>query len=94
MQMGARAPAGTPGDADLLTGDDVLAAPNEWPVEMCIERRIAASVRNRDEVSVALVPAHVADLRHHASGGSSHLQRTQDPDVDARVPTAAVIAEW
>jgi hypothetical protein len=58
-----------------------------------VERSEALAERDLDHLPVALVSTPLADGDHPAGLGRPHRERAEDAYVDARMPTACVIAE-
>ena len=92
MEMCASAPARAPRCPEALSRPQTLAAAYAISREMRIQLRLAARADD-DDVAVALVAPRAADQQHSAWNCGSHRQRTQDADVDSRMPARSVSAE-
>src|SRR4051794_37757223 len=88
--MRARAPAGAAGDAELLTGPDVLAWMHPVAGQMRIESRVTPAHSDEHDLAVALVAADLADESHATRRRSSDRHRPEDPDVEPRMPAGHV----
>jgi len=93
VQMGAGAPAGTARRAEALPYGDLLADADAPAGEVRVQRDPAVAERDLHEVPVALEAAALADCDHASRLGRPNSGRAEDPDVDPRVPPAAVVAE-
>jgi hypothetical protein len=93
VKVGARARACAAGGPDPLSGVYRLADAHAPAGQVRVERGEASAERDLDYVPVALVPTLLADGDHSTGLGGPHRERTEDADVDARMPTAPVVAE-
>ena len=93
MQVRAGARARAPGGPEALAGHDLLARADLPACEVGVERDVPVAERDLDDVAVALEACLGADGDHASRLGGPDRERAQNPDVQARVPAAAVIAE-
>jgi hypothetical protein len=77
----------------VLAGGDLLARADLPVREVGVERDVPVAERDLDDVAVALEACLGADGDHASRLGGPDGERAQNPDVQARVPAAAVIAE-
>jgi hypothetical protein len=91
VRSGARARA--PGASEALAGDNLFARADAPVREVGVERDISVAERDFDHVAVALEARLGADRDHAPRLRGPHGERVQDPDVQPRMPAAAVVAE-
>src|SRR5215475_994679 len=91
MRAGARARA--PGGSEALAGDDLLARADLPVREVGVQRDVPVAERDLDHVAVALEARLRADGDHASRLRGLDGERAQNPDVQARMPAAAVVAE-
>src|SRR4029078_12257691 len=93
VQLRAAPPARPPRGPQPLTGGDSLAGGDTPAGQVGVERDPAAAERDLHEVPVALLAARRADSHHSPRLCCAHGRGAEDPDVDPRMPAAAVVAE-
>src|SRR2546421_10624416 len=93
MEMRAGTPAGAACNADPLARPHVLTRMYERTREMCVQRRVAVAVFDRDDGAVAVITRHEARENDDTVRRGAHVERLQDPDVEAGMPAVAVAAE-
>jgi len=93
VEVRAGAPAGAARGADALPGRDLFSRPHAPAGEVAVERAVPAAELDEHDVAIALVAARCPDRDDAPGLRGADDERAQDPDVEAGVPAAAVVAE-